>query len=161
MPKIMIVDDDEDFAKDVGYISIGLLAGGCLNVVVLSIYKLSRRFRDKESKKEATRDIIRNVYLKTRKPLNYLHYLLTLAGTSIILYHGITFVGKDEEVGIFGWVSVGIFIFYVVTGVMIKLKIKPLWNSTRTRKILNRTHRTLILFLVVIAIHIVHILLAD
>ena len=54
-----------------------------------------------------------------------------------------------------------IFLFYIVTGVIIKLKLKPLWTSKRARKVLNTLHRILLFFLAIIAVHIVHIILAE
>ncbi len=160
-------DDDgigligDDLAKDIGTIAIGLFATGMINVIVLYVYKFTRKFLNDEGKTGKIKSVTREVYLKTRKPLNYLHYLLTLAATTIIILHGIEFIKKEQEVGIFGWVAVAIFLFYILTGAIIKLKIKPLWTSKRGRKILNKLHRSLLIFLVVIAIHIVHVLLTD
>lgn len=151
----------DDLAKDIGTIAIGLFAAGMLNVIVLFVYKFTRKFLNDEGKTGKIKRTTREVYLKTRKPLNYLHYLLTLAATTIIILHGIEFIKKEQEVGIFGWVAVGIFLFYIVTGAIIKLKIKPFWTSKRGRKILNKLHRSLLILLAVIAVHIVHVLLAD
>ncbi|MCG3259661.1 MAG: hypothetical protein H7644_07940 [Candidatus Heimdallarchaeota archaeon] len=160
-------DDDgigligDDLAKDIGTIAIGLFAAGMLNVIVLFVYKFTRKFLNDEGKTGKIKRTTREVYLKTRKPLNYLHYLLTLAATTIIILHGIEFIQKEQEVGIFGWVAVGIFLFYIVTGAIIKLKIKPLWTSKKGRSILNKLHRSLLILLIVIAVHIVHVLLTD
>ncbi|MHA1219442.1 MAG: hypothetical protein ACTSSN_03860 [Candidatus Heimdallarchaeaceae archaeon] len=160
-------DDDgigligDDLAKDIGTIAIGLFAAGMLNVIVLFVYKFTRKFLNDEGKTGKIKNFTRKVYLKTRKPLNYLHYLLTLAATTIIILHGIEFIQKEQEIGIFGWVAVAIFLFYIVTGAIIKLKIKPFWTSKRGRKILNKLHRSLLVLLAVIAVHIVHVLLAD
>jgi hypothetical protein len=160
-------DDDglgligEDLASDIGYITIGLFGAGMINVVVLYIYKITRRFLDDEGRSGKVKNFTREAYLKTRKPLNYLHYLLTFAGTTIILLHGIEFIKKDEEVGVFGWIATAVFLFYIVTGALIKLRIKPLWTSKKARKVLNWSHRSIVVFLVVIAVHIVHIIMAD
>lgn len=151
----------DDLAKDIGTIAIGLFAAGMLNVIVLFVYKFTRKFLNDEGKTGKIKSVTREVYLKTRKPLNYLHYLLTLAATTIIILHGIEFIKKEQEVGIFGWVAVAIFLFFILTGAIIKLKIKPLWTSKRGRKILNKLHRSLLIFLAVIAVHIIHVLLTD
>jgi len=165
----VLADDDDDgiglieddLAKDIGTIAIGLFAAGMLNVIVLFVYKFTRRFLDDEGKSGKIKNFTREVYLKTRKPLNYLHYLLTLGATTIIILHGIEFIRKEQEVGIFGWVAVAIFLFYILTGAIIKLRIKPLWASKKARKWINRLHRSLLIFLAVIAVHIVHVLMAD
>ncbi len=151
----------DDLAKDIGAIAIGLFAAGMINVIVLFVYKFTRKFLNDEEKTGKIKNVTQKVYLKTKKPLNYLHYLLTLAATTIIILHGIEFIKKEQEVGIFGWVAVAIFLFYILTGAIIKLKIKPLWKSKRGHKILNKLHRSLLIFLAVIAVHIVHVLLTD
>ncbi len=161
-------DDDEgigliggDLAKDIGLIAIGLFAAGLINVLVLYIYKFTRKFLNDEGKTGKIKSVTRKVYLKTRKPLNYLHYLLPLAATTIIILHGVEFIKKEQEVGIFGWVAVAIFLFFILTGTIIKLRIKPLWTSKRARKILRKLHGNPLIILAVIAVHIVHVLLAD
>jgi len=168
-PSYIQADDDDDgigligddLAKDIGLIAIGLFAVGMINVVVLYVYKFTRKFLNDEGKTGKIRSVTRKVYLKTRKPLNYLHYLLPLAATTIIILHGVEFIKKEQEVGIFGWVAVAIFLFFILTGAIIKLRIKPLWTSKRARKTLIKLHGNPLIFLAVIAVHIVHILLAD
>jgi len=160
-------DDDgigligDDLAKDIGAIAIGLFAAGMLNVVVLFVYKFIRKFLNDEGRSGKIKNFTRKVYLKTRKPLNYLHYLLTLAATTIIILHGIEFIQKEQEIGIFGWVAVAIFLLFILTGAIIKLRIKPLWTSKRARKILKKLHGNPLIILAVIVVHIVHVLLAD
>ena len=151
----------EDLAKDIGPIAIALFGAGMLNVFVLYIYKLSRRFLKEEGISGKIKNFTRETHLKSRKPLNYLHYLLTLSATTIIILHGIEFMRKDDEVGIFGWISVGIFLLYIISGLIIKLKLKPFWTSRTTKNVLNKLHRSLLIFFVVIIIHAVHITLAD
>jgi len=96
-------DDDEgigliggDLAKDIGLIAIGLFAAGLINVLVLYIYKFTRKFLNDEGKTGKIKSVTRKVYLKTRKPLNYLHYLLPLAATTIIILHGVEFIKKEK-----------------------------------------------------------------
>ena len=114
-------DDDgigligDDLAQDIGKIAIGLFAASMINVLVLYVYKFTRKYLNDEGKTGKIKSITRKVYLKTRKPLNYLHYLLAFAATTIIILHGIEFIKKEQEVGIFGWVAVAIFLFYIVT----------------------------------------------
>ena len=159
-------DDDDGFiggdaAKDIGYIAIGLFVAGMMNVIILYSFKLSKRLLGEEGVSGKVRNFTRETYLKTRKPLNWLHYILAFSATTIIFLHGLTFINKDAEVGVFGWIAIGIFLFYVVTGLIIKLKIKPFWSSKTARKVINTLHRNLIIIIGVIVVHILHILLAD
>lgn len=160
-------DDDEngllggDTAKDIGYVAIGLFSVGMLNVIILYAFKLSRKLLSEEGVSGKVRNFTKKTYLKTRKPLNWLHYILTFSATTIIFLHGLTFINKDDEVGIIGWVATGIFLLYIVTGIIIKLKIKPFWSSKTARKVINFLHRNLIIIIGVIAVHVIHLLMAD
>jgi len=165
-----IADDDEDedgfgfieddTAKDIGYVAIGLFAVGMVNVIVLYIFKWSRKFLDDEGRSGETKESIKNLYLRTRKPLNWFHYLATTAATTIVVLHGIRFI-TEEEAGVTGWIVAGLFLLYIITGIIIKLKVKPFWNNKIAKKILNLLHRNLIIFLGVIVLHIIHLLIAD
>ena len=152
---------DGDTAQDIGYIAIGLFAAGMINVVILYSFKLSRKLLGEEGVSGKVRNFTRETYLKTRKPLNWLHYILTFSATTIIFLHGLRFINKDDEVGVFGWIATGIFILYIVTGLILKLRVKPFWLSKTARKIVNILHRNLIIIIGVIVVHVVHLLMAD
>ena len=160
-------DDDDngwlggDEAKDIGYVSMGLFAAGMLNVIVLYVFKFTRKFLDDEGRRGKVKESTKKFYIKTRKPLNWFHYLATTAATTIVILHGIRFINKEEEVGIFGWIATGLFLLYIVTGIIIKLKIKPIQQSKIARRVLNIIHRNLVIFLAVVVLHIVHFLIAD
>lgn len=153
--------DDGDSSKNIGYIAISLFVLGMINVVFLYAYRITRRFLSEEGLAGKTRDFTREAYIVTRKPLNWVHYLLTFSATTIIILHGFRLMNKEEEVGIFGWIATSIFLFYILTGIIIKLRIKPFWNHKNIRYLLNFLHRNLIIFIIVIFIHIVHILASD
>ena len=131
---------EDDTAKDIGYVAIGLYAAGMLNVAMLHAFKISRKLLSEEGVSGKIRNFTRETYLKTRKPLNWLHYILTFSATTIIFLHGLRFLNKDEEVGVIGWVATGIFLLYIVTGIIIKLKIKPFWFSKTVRKVIKLLH---------------------
>lgn len=152
---------DSDTAEDIGYISIGLFAAGMLNVIVLYIFKFTRKFLDDEGKSGKVKNFTKEFYMKTREPLNWLHYLSTLAATTIIILHGLRFLNKEEEMGIIGWVTTGLFLLYIITGIIIKIRIKPIWSRKVARKTLNILHKNLIIFMGIVVLHLAHFLIAD
>jgi hypothetical protein len=154
-------EDGEGFAKDLGIVAIALFVASIINVGILYLYRFSRKFITEESSAIGIRETTRNFYLKTRKPLNFIHYFVGLAAVTVLIIHGIKLTQKDDETVILGWITAGVYVFYILTGLILKLKIKPIWNSKKIVRFLNIIHRSMILFIGIIIAHIVHVLIAD
>jgi len=150
-------DDDEDFAKDLAYVSVGLFAATGVTIIIYQSYKYSRKLLKDEGKSKELKDNIRNFYLKIRKPLNYIHYLVGFGALTVLLIHGIVLSNKDETMVIIGWITAAVYIFYIISGTIIWLKIKLFWNSKKFIRILNKIHRSMILIIGIVVIHIVHL----
>ena len=154
-------DEDGDFAKDIAFASIGLFVASGITIIIYFTNKYSKKLLRGEGKPQETREWISKSYRKIRKPLNYLHYLVGFGALTVLFIHGIYLSNKDETLVAIGWVTAAFYIFYVISGVIIWSKIKPFWNYTKAMKILNKIHRSIILFISIVIIHIVHVLLAD
>ena len=154
-------EDGADFAKDLGIVAIALFIISVINVGILYLYRLSRKFITEKSSVSGIKETTRDFYLKTRKPLNFIHYFIGLAAVTVLVIHGIKLTQKDDETVILGWITAGVYIFYILTGLILKLKIKPIWNSKKIVRILNKIHRSMIFFFGIIITHIVHVLIAD
>jgi len=153
--------DDDDFAKDLAYVSIGLFVATAVTISVYMTNKYSRRFLGDEGKSKETKDKISQIFRKIRKPLNYIHYIVGFAALTTLLIHGIRLSNKDEKLVAIGWITTAVYIFYVLSGLVIWLKIKPFWNSKKTVRILNKIHRSLILFVGIVILHLIHVVMAD
>ncbi|MGC9781601.1 MAG: hypothetical protein HZR80_20345 [Candidatus Heimdallarchaeota archaeon] len=68
---------------------------------------------------------------------------------------------KDDAEAVIGWVTAGAYIFYIVTGIILWFKIKPIWVRKKLRKTILYIHRSLLIFVIIIAIHITHLAIAD
>jgi hypothetical protein len=155
-------DDDEDFAKDLGYVSIGLFVVSGITIIIYFTNKYSRRLlKGEEAKTQETRDWISKNFRKIRKPLNYIHYLVGFGALTVLLIHGIYLSAKDEALVVIGWITTAFYSFYVLSGLIIWLKIKPFWNFKKAMKIMNKIHRSFILFIGIVVIHIIHVIMAD
>ncbi|MFW9852964.1 MAG: hypothetical protein ACFFDS_08475 [Candidatus Thorarchaeota archaeon] len=162
----LVVADDEvengdDFAKDLGIIAIGFFVVSVVNVGILYFYRFSRKFFTEDSGSNRIKETTRNFYLKTRKPLNFVHYFIGLAAVTVLVIHGVKLTQKENETVVLGWITAGVYVFYILTGLILKLKLKPIWNSKKIVRILNKIHRSMIVFIGIIITHIVHVLIAD
>ncbi|MHA1346072.1 MAG: hypothetical protein ACTSO3_06740 [Candidatus Heimdallarchaeaceae archaeon] len=153
--------DDDDFGKDFGPIAIGFFAFGTLNIIALYIFKGSRKFLGDEGKAGKTKTTISSIYQKIRNPLKYIHYGSEGIGIVLFLIHGISLTRSDDIGIIIGWLTASVYISYALTGFIIWFKLRPVWSSKTAKKVLNKFHRSLILLLVVVVIHIIHIVLVD
>ncbi|NHJ33734.1 MAG: hypothetical protein FK732_12810 [Asgard group archaeon] len=154
-------DDDDDRGKNIAYVSIGFFVATAVTNSIYMTNKYARRFLGDEGKSKETKDKISQIYRKIRKPLNYIHYVVGFAALTTLLIHGIKFSNKDEKLVAIGWVTTVVYIFYVLSGLVIWLRIKPIWNSKKTIRVLNKIHKSLILFIGIIVLHIIHVIMAD
>ena len=153
--------DDDDFVKDLAYVSIGLFVATAVTISVYMTNKYSRRFLGDEGKPKEVKEGIGQIYRKIRKPLNYIHYFVGFAALTTLLIHGIRFSNKDEKLVAIGWVTTAVYIFYILSGLVIWLKIRPIWNSKITIRIINKIHRSFILFIGIVVLHLIHVVMAD
>jgi hypothetical protein len=152
-------DDDEDLASGLGWASVGLFAASSVYIAFYQFYRVTRRL-SKDGKQGETRKAITNVFLAVRKPLLYIHYFTGLAALVVLLIHGVLLTKDDTEAAI-GWVTAGVYIFYIFTGILLWLKIINPKRRPNIRKTVLWVHRSLLIFAIIIAIHIVHLAIAD
>lgn len=152
-------DDDEDLSKSLGWAAVGLFAVSSIFIAVDQTYRLTRRF-SKEGKQGERRKAITNIYLKVRKPLLYTHYFAGLAALVFLLIHGVMLT-KDDTEAVIGWVTACVYIFYIFTGILLWFKIINAKRRPQLRKAVLWIHRSLLIFAIIIAIHIVHLAIAG
>lgn len=152
-------DDDEDLSKSLGWAAVGLFAVSSIFIAFDQTYRLTRRL-SKEGKQGERRKAITNVFLKVRKPLLYTHYFAGFAALVVLLIHGVMLT-KDDTEAVIGWVTAGVYIFYIFTGILLWFKIISSKRHPKLRKVVLWIHRSLLIFAIIIAIHIVHLAIAG
>ena len=152
---------DDDFAKDIAYVSVGLFVATAVTILIYMTNKYSRRFLGEEGRAKETKDWISQAFRKIRKPLNYSHYFVGFAALTTLLIHGIRLSERGEKLVAIGWITTVVYIFYVLSGLVIWLKIKPFWNSKKMIRILNKLHRSLIFFVIIVILHLIHVIMAN
>lgn len=153
-------DDDEDLASDLGWASVGLLVVSSIYIFLYQGFKITRKFSD-EGSFAGTKENYRKFFVAVRKPFLYIHYASGFAALVLLLIHGALLTKQDIEPVAVGWASGAIYIFYILTGIILWWKIKPFWSSKKSRKALLWLHRSLLIFAVGIIIHIVHVAISD
>ncbi|NHJ86968.1 MAG: hypothetical protein FK734_16010 [Asgard group archaeon] len=152
-------DDDEDLSQSLGWASIGLFVVSSIYIVFYQTFKLTRKINS-EGRATGFKEFIANTFRKVRKPLLYIHYFSGLAALGVLLAHGILLTNDDSE-AIIGWVSAGIYIFYILTGILLWFKIISPKRNLKLRKVVLYLHRSLLLFAAIIIIHIIHVAISD
>lgn len=152
-------DDDEDLSKSLGWAAVGFFVVSSIFIAIDQTYRLTRRL-SKEGKQGERRKAITNIYLKVRKPLLYTHYFAGLAALVVLLIHGVMLT-KDDTEAVIGWVTAGVYIFYIFTGILLWFKIISSKRRPKLRKAVLWIHRSLLIFAIIIAIHIVHLAIAG
>jgi len=153
-------DNDEGLASDLGWASVGLLGVSSIYIFLYQGFKITRKFSDEGSFAE-TKENYRKFFLTVRKPFLYIHYASGFAALVLLLIHGALLTKQDIEPVAVGWTSGAIYIFYILTGIILWWKIKPFWSSKKARKALLWLHRSLLIFTIGIIIHIVHVAISD
>lgn len=161
----IIADDDddddefEDVSKSLGWASVGLFAVSIIYIVFYQTFKLTRRISD-ESRLANFKTNYGSFFRRIQKPILYIHYISGLLALGVLLVHGILLT-KDDTEAIIGWVTAGVYIFYILTGLVLWFKIIPPKRKPKFRKAVLYVHRSLLLFVIIIVIHIIHLTIAD
>ena len=155
-------DDDaeekqEDLIKNIGLSALILFTMGFPYIILFQIVKLFMKLPKENERAQSAKKAYLKFFKLVRKPLLYIHYAAGFSALVLLLYHGINFTFKDAERGIVGWTTASLLSFYVISGLLIKLKIKSLTSAKKLKKVLGTIHRSLILIIIAFSLHIVHI----
>ncbi|TFG20734.1 MAG: hypothetical protein EU530_02245 [Promethearchaeota archaeon] len=85
------------------------------------------------------------------------HYLAGTAGIVLIGIHGIGLLSEDDGQAVLGIITGAFLAFYVLTGLIIKVFLLKVKRAKELKKILFILHRSAILILIVLGLHIAHV----
>lgn len=157
-------DFDDGNAKDMGYISIGLFVVAILYVIVYHLFLNMNKLARKKEKFNRVRDVSKNLFMKGKMVLSYLHYLAGFVAVAVILMHGITLIliGGFNPVRItIGIIMASIYLYYVVLGFTIKVILKNAKKGVKLRKSFYKIHTNFVIIIIVGALHILHLFIDD
>lgn len=154
-------EKDKGMAQDFGWVAVGLFAASIVYVIFYQVFINSRKLLPKNDKFEKRRDTIKKVFLKVRKPLRILHYFAGITAIIILFTHGISLIGEDPEKVVVGLTTATLYLFYVTSGILIKVVLKKSKKALKLKKFLFRVHTSLIILALIGSIHLVHLVIAE
>jgi magnesium-transporting ATPase (P-type) len=152
-------DDNEDLSSSLGWASVGLFVVSAIYIVFYQSFKLTRRISE-ESRLANLKTNYGNFFRKIRKPFLYIHYISGLLALGVLIVHGILLTDNDTS-ALIGWVTAGVYIFYILTGIVLWFKIISPKKTPKLRKAVLYIHRSLILYVLIVVIHIIHLAISD
>ncbi len=133
-------DDAEDIGKNLGTAAIGLLSIGFSYIFLRRSYVYSRKYLSDEDHGEL-KQIIKTIHKKLRSPLLILHNATMIIATVLGVIHGII-VGLGEiGIGVSGWIAAGSMIILSISGLIIWVRFRPIWNYRKQRTTIRFLHQ--------------------
>ena len=154
-------DDGDDLPKALGLTAIILFGLTVSKALVFFINKYVRKLPDTSDSRIKFKATTKTFFLKTRPVLRYTHYIAAPIAIVLLYIHGLSFLEKSPPRTINGIITAVILTLYVLTGLIAKFKLKPFWNSKTWKKWIMKLHRSLPIFIFIIAFHLIHLFLED
>jgi hypothetical protein len=157
-------DDDDDFkdrAKNFGVAAIGLFSVSIIYVVFYQTFINSKKILPQNDKFEVRRAKIQTLFLKVKKPLSLIHYFAGFTAIILVLIHGLSLIGEGNIKAYLGLTTASFYLFFVILGIIIKVVLKKLKRPKKLRRTLFKVHTSLIIFVVIISLHVIHIVYRD
>ncbi len=146
--------------KGLGYFTAGLLVIGFLYVLVTRSYVLIRKYINKEEYPEIVK-MSHEYYSQYRKPLFYIHVSINTVAIVFGTLHGLLVLIKNQIQAYLGWLAIIIMIASSLSGYIMWLKIRPIWDSKDIRSVIRASHRQWILSGLLIFVLLIHVALSP
>ena len=152
-------DDGDDLPKAIGELAFFLFLVVMSKAIIFFIYKFTRKLDDTKESNITFKTKMKTFFMKTRKPLQYAHYIAGSTAIILLFIHGFFMYGKSLPRTINGIITATILTFYVSTGLITKLKLFK--NSENFRKWIMKIHRNFPFFIFIMIFHFIHLALED
>ena len=150
----------EDLGKSFGSFAIGFLALGFGYVMAkrsyLVIRKVGKHYENEELLKTS-----KDIYMRSRKPLFYLHVITNLVATGFGLIHGLSVELEKINAVNSGILALVLMTLLSISGLIIWKKFWPFWETKETKKLVNAVHRQWLFTFILIALLGIHVLLVK
>jgi len=152
-------DDGDDLPKALGLTAIILFGVVVSKALIFFIYKFTRKLDDTKEKNLTFNKNMKTFFMKTRKPLQWTHYIAGSTALILLFIHGISLIGESLPRTINGILTAIILTFYVFTGLITKFKLFK--ESKKFKKWIMKIHRNFPFFIFIIIFHLIHLALED
>ena len=151
------IEWEDDDIKNLGVAALGLFSLGLIYVFFFQIMRLTLKLNKEKERNVVFKANYQKFFKVVRKPLQWLHYLAGTAAIVLLAIHGIGMLPEDNEKAVLGIVTGSFLAFYVLTGFIIKIILAKAKKAKKLKKYLFFIHRSLIVILIVLGIHIAHV----
>jgi len=152
-------DDGDDLSKALGLTAIILFGLVVSKALIFFIYKFTRKLDDTKESNITFKKNMKTFFMKTRKPLQWTHYIAGSIALVLLFIHGILLRTKSLPRTIQGILTAVILTFYVFTGLITKFKLFK--ESKKFKKWIMKVHRNFPFFIFIIIFHLIHLALED
>lgn len=150
-------DDDDDKAEDLGVAAFGLFAISLIYPFFFQIMRVTLKLNKEKERNTKFKKGYLKFFNVVRKPLQWSHYLAGMVGIVLLSIHGIGLLSEDDGQAVLGIITGVLLAFYVLSGIIIKVVLVKVRRARKLKKILFYIHRSAILILIVLGIHIAHV----
>ncbi|WP_457558846.1 hypothetical protein [Candidatus Harpocratesius sp.] len=154
-------DEGHELFKVLGLIAIILFGIVLIKPLLFFINKFTRKLPESNDFYLNLKKNTKVLFLKTRKILQYSHYIAGTIAIVLLYIHTVYFFGENVVRTINGIITAIILTFYVITGMISKFKNKSFWNSEKFKKWSMKIHRSFLLYIFIIIFHLIHLFLED
>ena len=152
-------DDGDDLSKTLGLTAIILFGVVVSKALIFFIYKFTRKLPETKESNIIFKKKMKTFFMKTRKPLQWTHYIAGSIAIVLLIIHGILLRTKSLPRTIHGILTAIILTFYVCTGLITKFKLFK--ESKKFKKWIMKIHRNFPFFIFIIIFHLIHLALED
>jgi len=150
----------QEIGKGLGVFTAGFLVVGFSYVILTRSYILIRKYVDKKLYPEII-TASQEIYSKYRKPLFYLHVSINTIAIVFGTLHGLLVLIRNRIQAYLGWLAILIMIASSLSGFIMWLKIRPIWDSKDIRSMIRASHRQWILSFLLVFVLVIHVALSP
>ena len=151
----------QSIGKGLGVFTTFLLVIGFGYVLLNRGYVLLRTQLPKTESHQIILDSAKEFYSKYRKPAFYIHVSINTIAIIFGILHGLTVLIRSELQAYLGWLAVIVMMISSLSGYIMWLKIRPIWDSKDIRSVIRASHRQWILTFILVSILFLHVILSQ
>lgn len=150
----------QSIGKGLGEVTAGLLVIGFSYVILNRFYVLIRTYVSKEENPDLIKQV-QEFYTQYRKPIFLIHVSINTFAIIVAIIHGSLVLIRNPLQADLGWLAVIIMVASSVSGYIMWLKIRPLWDSKDIRTLIRASHRQWLFTIALVTVLFFHVILSE
>ena len=150
----------QTIGKGLGEVTAGFLVLGFSYVILNRSYVLIRTYIKKEENPDLIKQV-QEVYAQYRKPIFYIHVSINTLAIIVAIIHGSMVLIRNQLQADLDWLAVIVMIASSVSGFIMWLRIRPIWDSKDIRVIIRASHRQWVFTTILVVDLFFHVILSE